>query len=146
MARTITSIALLFASLLTVKAFAMDSPTTVVKNFLDAMSRRDFAAMEQLMAPEFKMTVSGGAVFKHPREFAAQSGKRQKSARKTTDRYDEIPTTDGGVVFAMGSMAGEWLNGQTYTGIRYVDRFEIKNGKIVDMNVWSDMSEFRPKE
>jgi len=132
--------------LFSAETLAMDSPTTVVKNFLDAMGRRDFAAMEQLMAPEFKMTVTGGQVFKHPREFAAQSGKRQKSARKTTDRYDEIPTADGGVVFAIGSMAGEWLNGDTYTGIRYIDRFEIRNSKIVDMNVWSDMSEFRPKE
>ena len=124
----------------------MESPVTVVKSFLDAMRRRDFAAMEKLMAPEFKMTVSGSSVFKHPREFAAQSGKRQKSARKTTDRYDEIPTVDGGVVFAMGSMAGEWLNGTTYSGVRYIDRFEVKHGKIVDMNVWSDMSEFRPKD
>ena len=141
-----TLIVVAAASFLALKAFAMDSPTTVVKNFLDAMSRRDFATMEKLMAPEFKMTVSGGHVFKHPREFAAQSGKRQKSARKTTDRYDEIPIPNGGVVFAMGSMAREWLNGETYAGVRYIDRFEIKDGKIVDMNVWSDMSEFRPKD
>ena len=136
----------LLTCLASMESFAMELPVTVVKNFLDAMSRRDFTTMESLMAPEFKMTVSGGYVFKHPREFAAQSGKRQKSARKTTDRYDQIPTADGGVVFAMGSMAGEWLNGTTYSGVRYIDRFEIKNGKIVDMNVWSDMSEFRPKD
>ena len=124
----------------------MGSAVDVVKHFFDAMSRRDFAAMEQVMAPNFKMTVSGGQVFTHPRDFAANSGKRQKSARKTTDRYDEIPNANGAVVFAIGSMAGEWNDGSTYSNVRYIDRFEIQNGKIVDMNVWSDMAEFRPKD
>lgn len=124
----------------------MPSAVDVVKTFLDAMGKRDFAAMETVMAPNFKMTVTGGSVFSHPREFAAQSRGRQKSAIKTTDRYDEIPTATGAIVYSIGSMAGEWNNGTTYQGVRYIDRFEIVNGKIADMNVYSDMSEFRPKE
>lgn len=122
------------------------TPTDVVKHFFAAMSKRDFAGMEQVMAPNFKMTVTGGHVFSHPRDFAARSLKQQKSARKTTDKYEEIPTAKGAIVFAMGSMAGEWNNGTPYEKIRYIDRFEIENGKIVDMNVWSDMAEFRPKD
>jgi len=128
------------------RGWAMDSPADVAKGFLDAMSRRDFEAMEKLMAPEFKMTVSGGLVFRHPREFAANSRAKQRTAKKTTDRFEEIKTVDGGIVFAIGSMAGEWNNGTTYANIRYIDRFEIENGKIVDMNVWSDMADFRPKD
>lgn len=124
----------------------MDTPTDVAKAFLEAMGRRDFEAMEKLMAPEFKMTVSGGLVFRHPREFAANSRTKQRSAKKTTDRYDEIKTADGGIVFAMGSMAGEWNNGTAYANIRYIDRFEIRSGKIVDMHVFSDMADFRPKD
>ena len=124
-----------------------DMPTAVdvVKRFLDAMGKRDFAAMEPLMATNFKMTVTGGAVFTHPREFAAQSKGRQKSAIKTTDRYDEVPMANGMVVYSMGSMAGEWNNGTTYKDVRYLDRFEVVDGKITDMNVFSDMAEFRPK-
>ncbi|MSO98865.1 MAG: hypothetical protein EXR11_11715 [Rhodospirillaceae bacterium] len=124
----------------------MPTPVDVVKTFLDAMGQRDFAGMESVMGPGFKMTVTGGAVFIHPREFAAQSKGRQKSATKTTDRYEEIPNAEGAVVYSIGSMAGEWNNGTKYSGIRYIDRFEIKNGKIVDMNVYSDMSEFRPRD
>jgi len=123
----------------------MPSAIDVVKTFLEAMGRRDFAAMEAVMAPNFKMTVTGGSVFTHPRDFAAQSRGRQKSAVKTTDRYDEIPTATGVIVYSIGSMAGEWNNGTTYQGVRYIDRFEIVNGKIADMNVYSDMAEFRPK-
>lgn len=121
------------------------TPTDVVKAFLDAMSRRDFAAMEALMGPEFRMTTPGGQVFRHPRDFAAHAKGRQKSARKTTDRYDEIPTPTGGVVYAIGTMAGEWNDGSTFAGLRYIDRFEIAGGRIGDMQVYSDLSEFRPK-
>jgi limonene-1,2-epoxide hydrolase len=124
----------------------MTSATDVVRSFLEAMGQRDFAAMEKVMAPSFKMTVTGGAVFTHPREFAAQSRAKQKSAKKTTDRYEEIASGAVTVVYAIGSMAGEWNNGATYAGIRYIDRFEVADGKITDMNVWSDMAEFRPKE
>lgn len=123
----------------------MPSAIEVVKKFLDAMGKRDFATMETVIAPNFKMTVTGGSVFTHPREFAAQSKGRQKSAIKTTDRYDEIPTANGMIVYSIGSMAGEWNNGTSYSGVRYIDRFEVVNGKIADMNVYSDMAEFRPK-
>ena len=124
----------------------MPSAVDVVKTFLGAMGKRDFATMETVMAPNFKMTVTGGSVFSHPRDFAAQSKARQKSAIKTTDRYDEIPTANGAIVYSIGSMAGEWNNGKKYQDVRYIDRFEIVNGKIADMNVYSDMAEFRPKE
>ena len=95
----------------------MPSAIEVVKKFLDAMGKRDFATMETVIAPNFKMTVTGGSVFTHPREFAAQSKGRQKSAIKTTDRYDEIPTANGMIVYSIGSMAGEWNNGTTYSGV-----------------------------
>lgn len=124
----------------------MKTPTDVVKTFLDAMSRRDFATMESVMAPNFKMTTTGGVVYAHPKDFAAHSSTRQKTAKKTTDHYDEIPSDQGAVVYSIGSMAGLWNDGTPYSGVRYIDRFEIIDGKIVDMNVYSDMAEFRPKE
>jgi ketosteroid isomerase-like protein len=118
----------------------------VVMAFLDAMGRRDLDAAEALLAPGFKMVVSGGHAFRSPREFVAHSKGRQRSARKTTDRYEEIPTPGGDVVYAIGSMAGEWNDGSAYAGVRYIDRFEVRDGKIADMQVWSDMAEFRPRE
>lgn len=124
----------------------MASPKDIVKAFLEAMSRRDFAAMELLMAPSFRMTTTGGVVYSHPKDFAVNSARRQKTAKKTTDTYDEIPTAKGGIVYSIGSMAGQWNDGSEYKGVRYIDRFEIVDGKIVDMNVYSDMAEFRPKD
>lgn len=117
-----------------------------VKTFLDALMRRDMEAVNIMLAPGFRMVVTGGHVFASPAEFAAFSKGRHKGARKTTDRYDAIPGDDGMVVYAMGSMAGTWNDDTTFEGVRYIDRFEIAHGKITDMRVWSDMAEFRPPE
>jgi ketosteroid isomerase-like protein len=124
----------------------MSDAVATVKTFLDALMRRDMEAVDVLLGPGFRMTVSGGHVFTSPAEFAAFSKGRHKSAKKTTDRYDAIPGDDCTIVYAMGSMAGVWNDDTTYEGVRYIDRFEVAHGKIVDMRVWSDMSEFRPDE
>jgi limonene-1,2-epoxide hydrolase len=124
----------------------MSDAVATVKTFLDALGRRDMEAVDVLLGQGFRMTVSGGHVFTSPAEFVAFSKGRHKGACKTTDRYDAIPGADCTVVYAMGSMAGTWNDDTTFKGVRYIDRFEIAHGKIVDMRVWSDMSEFRPAD
>ena len=124
----------------------MSDAVETVKIFLDALGRRDMDAVDGLLAPGFRMTVSGGHVFTSPAQFAAFSKGRHKGAKKTTDRYDAMPGDDCTVVYAIGSMAGTWNDGSSFEGVRYIDRFEVALGKIADMRVWSDMAEFRPAE
>ena len=124
----------------------MRAATETVKMFLDALGRRDLAEANRHLGNGFRMTVTGGHVFASPAEFAAFSKGRHKGARKTTNHYDEIPGTDSTVVYAIGTMAGTWNDDSTFEGVRYIDRFEVANGKIVDMRVWSDMAEFRPSD
>jgi ketosteroid isomerase-like protein len=124
----------------------MDQAVDIVRTFLDALQRRDLDAVNAMLAPGFRMTVTGGHVFASPAEFAAFSKGRHKGARKTTDRYDAMPGDDCTVVYAMGSMAGTWNDDRTFDGVRYIDRFEVAHGKITDMQVWSDMADFRPAE
>ncbi|MEQ8736623.1 MAG: nuclear transport factor 2 family protein [Rhodospirillaceae bacterium] len=124
----------------------MSDAVETVKTFLEALGRRDMDAVNTLLGPGFRMTVSGGHVFTTPADFAAFSKGRHKSARKTTDTYEAMPGDDCTVVYAIGSMAGTWNDDTTYEGVRYIDRFEIAHDKIVDMRVWSDMAEFRPVE
>jgi hypothetical protein len=124
----------------------MSDAVETVKTFLEALGRRDMVEVDGLLGPGFRMIVSGGHVFTSPAEFAAFSKARHIRAKKTTDRYDAMPGDDCIVVYAMGSMAGTWNDGTTFEGVRYIDRFEVAHDKIVDMRVWSDMSEFRPHE
>ena len=124
----------------------MSEAGDIVRAFLDALGQRDLDAASGHLGSGFRVTVTGGHVFASPAEFAAFSKGRHKSAKKTTDRFDEIPGEDSTVVYAMESMAGTWNDNTSFEGIRYVDRFEVAHGKIVDMRVWSDMAEFRPQE
>ena len=45
------------------------------------------------------------------------------------------------VVYCLGTLYGELLSGETYAGIRYIDRFTVRGGKLVDQMVWNDMAE-----
>ena len=63
----------------------MSDAVTTVKTFLVALGRRDMEAVDVLLGPGFRMTVSGGHVFTSPAEFAAFSKGRHKGAKKTTD-------------------------------------------------------------
>jgi hypothetical protein len=44
-------------------------------------------------------------------------------------------------VYCFGTLYGELLDGTPYSGIRFIDRFTVKDGKLVDQNVWNDMGE-----
>jgi len=124
----------------------MSEAVKTVKAFLEALARRDLDAANEFLGSGFRMTVTGGHVFTSLREFAAFSNDRHKGAKKLTDCYDVIQDDDATIVYAMGSMAGTWNDGTTFAGVRYIDRFEVVYGNIVDMRVWSDMAEFRNKE
>jgi hypothetical protein len=46
-------------------------------------------------------------------------------------------------VYVLGTLHGRWLDGRTFEGIRFVDRFEIRDGKIRSQEVWNDAGEVR---
>lgn len=50
-------------------------------------------------------------------------------------RFDAF---DGGV-YCFGTLYGELLDGTPYSGIRFIDRFTVSDGKLVDQRVWNDM-------
>ena len=40
-----------------------------------------------------------------------------------------------------GTLYGEWPDGTPFAGNRYVDRYVLSHGKIVEMAVWNDSAE-----
>jgi hypothetical protein len=40
-----------------------------------------------------------------------------------------------------GTLYGEWPDGTPFDENRYVDRFVVRGGKIVQMDVWNDSAE-----
>jgi Domain of unknown function (DUF4440) len=109
----------------------------VVRDYLGAMERRDLAAAKALLAPGFFMVFPGGARFDSLEQLVESAKGRYRSAKKTYERFDAF---EGGV-YCFGTLYGELLDGTPYSGIRFIDRFSVHEGKLVDQKVWNDMAE-----
>ena len=117
----------------------------LVKRFLATMANRDLKGAEAMTGDGFALVASGNQRFENLTEFAANSAARQKSVVKHLQHFDALQSDDGEVVYCLGTMSGTWLDGSAYADVRFVDRFVVRDGRIVDMRVWSDMAEFRPR-
>ena len=78
---------------------------------------------------------------RQPADLAAWGRDRYRKVTKAFERIDEAPGADGLVVFCQGTLAGEWLDGTTFEGIRFVDRFTTRHGLLLDQTIWNDMGE-----
>lgn len=126
-------------------------PVQVVRDYLAAMERRDLAAAGTMLAPGFVMTFPGGRRMETLEQLVESAKTRYRSARKTYERFDVAPDPargagstsagDAGIVYCFGTLHGELLSGETYSGIRFIDRFTVAGGRLVDQQVWNDMAE-----
>lgn len=47
-------------------------------------------------------------------------------------------------VHGHGSLSGEWPDGHVFAGIRYIDLFEVKGGRLHRQDFWNDLGKHRP--
>ena len=120
------------------------APADLVRTYLEAMEARDMDKARGFLADGFEMTFSGGVVFRRLEELSEWAKLRYRFARKTYERFDEAPAGDGGVtVYCFGTLSGEWPDGTPFEGIRFIDRFTVSGGKLIDQMVWNDLAESR---
>lgn len=118
----------------------------IVRLFLEASMVPDPETAARYISPELAITFTGGRKYSHPRETAAFNAKRYKWVKKKLGSFDVARGKnehgqDETVVYSVGSLYGEWPDGTPFEGNRYVDRFVVRNGKIVQMDVWNDSAE-----
>ena len=113
------------------------SPEQTVRSYLDAMERRDLATAKSFLAPGFYMLFPGGKRFNSLEQLVESAKTRYRSAKKKYERYEAA----GDVMYCYGTLYGELLDGTPYSGIRFIDRFTVKDGKLGDQMVWNDMAE-----
>lgn len=116
---------------------------TCVRAYLAAMEARELAAAQAALAPGFVMTFPGGVSMSSLKDLVAWSGTRYRRVGKTFERFDSVTTEDAQVVYCFGTLSGEWCDGSTFSDIRFIDRFEVKDGLITRQDVWNDMGEAR---
>ena len=123
-----------------------DTPRSVVEAFLAALEARDLPGASALLAPEAWMVFPGGHKFQTLEALVDWSKTRYRSVGKIIERIDELPVDRQGIttIYCYGTLAGKGLDGRPFSGIRFIDRFEIDDaGQIVDQQVWNDLGEAR---
>ena len=114
-----------------------------VRAFLAAMEARDLAGAAAFLGQGFTMTFPGGVRFTTLEQLVAWGRERYRFVRKTYDRFDEMQCGAGQVVYCFGTLHGQWPDGTAFSGIRFIDRFELRGGVLRDQQVWNDLAESR---
>ena len=72
---------------------------------------------------------------------AAFNAGRYQWVKKKIERSDVVAGAGETIVYNLGTLYGAWPDGTPFEGNRYVDRFVVRDGKIVAMDVWNDSAE-----
>ncbi|MCA2187931.1 nuclear transport factor 2 family protein [Nonomuraea cavernae] len=114
----------------------------VVEDFLAALGRGDRDAAARHLADGAVMIFPGGRRHTTLDELAAASAIRYRHVDKHREEYEAFTDEAGDVVvWSMGTLFGENNAGVRYDGVRYVDRFRLRDGKIVEQRVWNDLAQ-----
>ena len=112
----------------------------LVERFLEASMIPDPMRAREFMALDVRITFTGGRRYGDPSESAAFNALRYRWVTKRFERTDVVSDAAAreAIVYSTGTLYGEWPDGRCFEGNGYVDRFVIRGGKIVRMDVWND--------
>ncbi|CAB1066073.1 hypothetical protein D1BOALGB6SA_10872 [Olavius sp. associated proteobacterium Delta 1] len=114
----------------------------LVKQFLKAMENRDLTAAGTMMAKDAKIIFPGGKSFKSQQDMVTAARDRYRWIKKKFEQIDTaLLPRDRVVVYVMGTLDGLNNFGVEFSGVRYIDRFEVEDGLIVSQQVWNDLAE-----
>ena len=118
-------------------------PAALIRNYLDLIEARDLPGAEALLATDFQMIFPGTAPMRTLQELIDWAAPRYRFVKKTYNGFDAVAGAPS-IVYARGTLSGEWPDGTAFQDIRFIDRFEIADGLISRQDVWNDISEVRP--
>jgi hypothetical protein len=116
-----------------------------VRGFLDAIETTDVAAAAALTGRGARFVFPGGVATGSLEEVVRAVGQRYRAVFKTFDRFDRIEMDGDDIVFCSGTLSGAWEDGTPFAGVRFVDRFVLRAGKIILQEVWNDAGEARAR-
>lgn len=94
------------------------------------------------MHPEVKIIFTGGRAMAGAADIAQFNGARYKWVKKALGEFDAVQHDDYVVIYSNGTLYGEWPDGRPFADNRFIDRFEVRDGKITRMDVWNDSAEW----
>ncbi|RVU34018.1 DUF4440 domain-containing protein [Hwanghaeella grinnelliae] len=121
---------------------ALPDAREVVKTFLERMEARDLTGAQSMLADGFRMVFPGGVEFSRLEELIDWAKPRYNWVKKTYDDWDVAAREDGVAVTCQGTLRGEFPDGTPFEGIRFVDWFLVRDGKLSRQHVWNDLGEY----
>ena len=120
------------------------NPAEVVDEFLRLVMIPEPASAGRFVGPDLQICFTGGRVMRDPAECTAFNARRYRWVKKRIERTEIV--AGGGaastVVYSVGTLHGEWPDGAPFEGNRYIDRYVVCDGLIVQMDVWNDSAEW----
>jgi hypothetical protein len=119
-------------------------PVATVEEFLRIMMIPDPEGARRFVAPEMRIRFTGGRAMSDITECSAFNAMRYAWVKKRFERSELVAgaTTAEAIVYNLGTLYGEWPDGMAFEGNRYVDRYVLRDGLIVQMDVWNDSAEW----
>jgi hypothetical protein len=115
-----------------------------IKNYLDAVENRDLVLAKSFLSNHFKLIFPGNNVFSTLEEVIDWAKLRYHWVKKDYDQFDPLMSDDNViVVYCYGNLYGEWLDRSTFSKIKFIDRFTLKEDKLLDQMVWNDLAEYK---
>ena len=125
---------------------ALPDPIALVRNYLSSMEARDINKAHALLGADFTMTFPGSAAMSTLDELIAWATPRYRFVTKTYEGFEALQSPEeAAIVYCRGTLSGAWPDGTPFDGIRFIDRFEIKAGRITRQDVWNDIAETKAK-
>ena len=120
------------------------NPADVVDEYLRLLMIPDPDAARRLAAPDLQIRFTGGRAMREPAECAAFNAGRYAWVKKRIEATEVVmgASEAHAVVYSRGTLHGAWPDGTPFEGNRYVDRYVVRDGLIVQMDVWNDSAEW----
>ncbi|SMO56605.1 nuclear transport factor 2 family protein [Paracoccus laeviglucosivorans] len=115
---------------------------SAVKEYLDATMAPDPQRAAKVVAPGFVCRFTGNRKFDAPDGPTGFNAARYKWVKKRIERYDVVPGDRQTIIYSLGYLYGEWPDGTAFDNNRYVDRFVVQDGLILETDVWNDSAEW----
>ena len=120
-----------------------DDPVRLVLDYLAAMEARSLDRAAAFLDAAFEMRFTGTPPMRRLEELVDWARGRYREIAKTIEGTEACQQGDVTIVYVHGTLAGVWPDGTTFSGVRFIDRFELRGGKLVRQDVWNDLGEAR---
>ncbi len=115
----------------------------LVERYLELSMIPDPVGASACLSADFELVFTGGRRFSGPAESAAFNAKRYAWVKKRFLRTDAALDAETGDVhvYNTGYLYGEWHDGTGFETNRYMDKFVVRDGKLIRTDVWNDSAE-----